>query len=261
MLVCLVFAIMALFPSLWVFLSGAKDLKELTTRGTIWPKTWHLEGYVETWKKLNFSLYYRNSIIVVLGATVCSVLFNGLTAYGLEILRPKGYKIINGLVMWSMLIPATTSVVALFVNINKIGLNGSFLPLFLCYGANAFYVILFKEFFAGIPKEIIEAAKLDGCSSFRMFFRIIMPLSKPIIMVVVIFTVTAAWSDFLLPYLLLNGTGKETVMVKLYAYSSSRTTAIDMVRAIFFSMIPPTVLFVIFQKKIMDGAAGGAIKG
>lgn len=260
-LVCLIFAIVALFPAVWVFLSGAKDIKELTNSATIIPKTWHLDGFLTTWNKLNFSLYYKNSFIVVIGAVICSVFFNGLFAYGLAILKPKGYKFVDGLVMWSMLIPATTSVVALFVNINKLGLNRSFIPLWLCYGANAFYVILFKEFFSNIPKEILEAAKLDGCNVFKMFYKIVLPLSKPIIMVIVIFTVTAAWSDFLLPYLILNGSGKETVMVKLYAYSTSRTTPIDMIRAIFFSMIPPTVLFMIFQRKIMDGAAGGAVKG
>lgn len=95
----------------------------------------------------------------------------------------------------------------------------------------------------------------------QVFYKIVLPLSKPIIMVIVIFAVTAAWSDFLLPYLILNGSGKETVMVKLYTYSTSRTTAIDMIRAIFFSLIPPTILFSIFQKQITDGAAGGAVKG
>ncbi len=259
--ICVVFALIALFPAVWVFLSGTKDLKEFTNSQAILPKIWHWDGFAETWKKLQFSKYYVNSLIVVIGAVACSVFFNGLTAYGLEVLRPKGYKIINGLVMWSMLIPATTSVVALFVNINRIGLNNSFIPLWLCYGANAFYVILFKDFFAKIPKEIMEAAKIDGCSSWGIFFKMIIPLAKPIIMVIIIFTVTAAWSDFLLPYLLLNGSGKETVMVKLYSFSSSRTTAIDMIRAIFFSMIPPTIIFVIFQKKITDGATGGAVKG
>lgn len=260
-LVCIIFAIIAMFPSIWVMLTGFKDLKELTTEATILPKHFDFSGFKATWDKLNFALYYKNSFIMVIGAVVCAVLFNGVLAYALAILKPKGYKIINGLVMWSLLIPATTSIVALFVNINRLGLNNSFLPLWLSYGANAFWVVLFKEFFEGLPKELIEAAKIDGCNVIQIFFRIILPLSKPIIMVIVIFSVTAAWSDFLLPYLILNGSGKETVMVKLYSYATSRTTQIDMIRAIFFSIIPPTILFALFQKQITDGAAGGAIKG
>lgn len=261
MIVCVIFAVVALFPSIWVMLSGFKDLKQLTNDATIIPKSFDLSGFKETWDKLEFAVYYKNSFIMVGGAVICAIVFNGILAYALAILKPKGYKIINGLVMWSLLIPATTSIVALFVNINRIGLNNSFLPLWLSYGANAFWVVLFKEFFEGLPKELIEAAKIDGCNVLQIFYRIVLPLSKPIIMVIVIFSLTAAWSDFLLPYLVLNGSGKETVMVKLFVYSTSRTTQIDLLRAIFFAIIPPTILFVLFQKQITDGAAGGAVKG
>lgn len=260
-LVCIVFGIVAMYPAFWVLISGFKNLKEFTNDATLLPKSFDFSGFKDTWERLEFAKYYKNSFIMVAGCVVCAVFFNGLLAYGLAILKPKGHKIINGLVMWSMLIPATTSVVALFVNINRIGLNNSFIPLWLSYGANAFYVILFKEFFEGLPKELIEAAKIDGCNVFETFIKIVLPLSKPIIMVIIIFSVTAAWSDFLLPYLLLNGSPKETVMVKLYSFTTSRTTQIDMIRAIFFSMIPPTIMFALFQKQITDGAAGGAVKG
>jgi multiple sugar transport system permease protein len=259
--ICIILAVIALFPVVWVFLSGFKDLKELAVSTKILPDHFSFAGFKETWERLGFLVYYKNSLIMVLGATICAVIFNGLLAYGMGIIKPKGYKIVNALVMWSLLIPATTSVVALFCNINRLGLTNSFLPLWLSYGANAFWVLLFKEFFEGLPKELIEAAKLDGCNILQIFYKIVLPLSKPIVAVIVIFSVTAAWSDFLLPYLTLNGSGKETVMVKLYAFTSSRTTDIDIIRAIFFAIIPPTILFVIFQRKIMDGATGGAVKG
>ncbi len=87
------------------------------------------------------------------GSVVCAVVFNGLLAYGLAILKPKGYKIVQALVMWSLLIPSTASIVALFRNINMLGLSRSFLPLWLSYGANAFWVVLFKEFFRGDSPE------------------------------------------------------------------------------------------------------------
>lgn len=261
MVVCAILAIIAVYPLVWVFLSGFKDIKELTTEATLLPSHFDFSVFKKTWDQLGFLTYYKNSFIMVVGAVICAVIFNGLIAYALAILKPKGYKIINGLIMWSLLIPTTTSIVALFCNINRLGLMNSYIPLWLSYGANAFWVVLFKEFFEGLPKELIEAAKIDGCNVLQIFYKIVMPLSKPIIMVIIIFAVTAAWSDFLLPYLLLNGSGKETVMVKLYSYMTSRTTDIDIIRAIFFAIIPPTVLFVIFQRKIMDGAAGGAVKG
>lgn len=260
LIICVLMMIIALFPPIWIFLASFKDIKEFRSLATILPSSFDFQKYADTWEKLKFTRYYINSGIIVVGSVICSVLFNGLLAYVLAILKPKGHKIIFGLIMWSLLIPATTSIVALFVNINKIGLNGSYIPLWLAAGANAFYVVLFKNSFEGLPKELIEAARLDGCSDLRIFSKIILPLSKPIVMVIVIFTITAVWSDFLLPYLVLNGTEKETVMVRLFVYHNSNANDVDMLRAAAFAIIPPIILFTIFQKQITDGATAGAIK-
>lgn len=261
MIICILMVCICLFPAVWVFLASFKDIKEFTRNVTILPDSFDWSRMGDTWKAFNFTKYYRNSLISVLGSTICAVIFNGLLAYGLGVLKPKGYKVALGLVMWSLLIPGTVSIVALFRNINLIGLNKSFVPLWLAFGANAFYVVLFKQFFEEIPRELLEAAKLDGCGVFRIFANIMLPLSKPIITVVAIFAVTAAWSDFLLPYLVLNGTDKVTVMVKLFSFKDTPTDAVSVLRASFFAIIPPTIIFAIFQKQITDGAASGAVKG
>ncbi len=259
---CALIALIALFPMFWLICTSVKDLKEYMTTTQILPKDANWLGWIETWKQLGFTKYYINSGIVVLGAVVCAVFFNGLMAYCLAILKPRGYKIVLALVMWCLLIPPTTSFVALFVKIKNIGLTGSFIPLWLTMGANAYYVILFKNYFESLPKDYLEAARLDGCGNLQAFVRIVLPLSKSIIVVVAIFAVTAAWSDFLMPYLLLNGTGKETVMVKLFSYYNSiKTDQIDIIRAVFYSIIPPTILFALFQKQIMGGVMNGGIKG
>lgn len=261
-ILCLIMVAISLFPAIWVGLSGFKDIKEFRREATILPQMLDLERYVKTWNDFKFGEYYVNSLISVAGSVICAVFFNGTLAYVLGVLRPRGYKVIFALVLWSLLIPPTTGIVALYVNINRIGLNQSFWPLWLSMGANAFWVVLFKQFFEKLPKEYIEAAQLDGCSDFRIFWNIILPLSRPIIIVVSIFAVTAAWSDFLLPYLVLAGTDKETVMVRLFAFRSSiRHTDVDVLRAIVFSIIPPTILFALFQKQITRGIAAGGIKG
>jgi multiple sugar transport system permease protein len=259
--ICIAMVIVAVFPAVWVFLASFKDIAEFRKSATILPAKFNIQTYIKTWNDLKFFKYYVNSFIVVAGCVVSSVFFNGLLAYGLAIIRPKGYKIVYTLVMWGLLIPATTSIVALFVNINRVGLNQSFVPLWLSLGANAFYVVLFKQFFEGLPKELIEAAKLDGCGVFRTFVSIILPLSKSIVMVITIFTINAAWSDFLLPYLVLNGSGYETVMVRLFSFRTSNATDVEILRAVAFSIIPPTILFLIFQKQITAGATTGALKG
>ena len=259
---CFIIALVALFPLFWLICTSLKNLTEYLTTTQILPKNPDWLGWLKTWKDFGFTKYYINSGISVAGGVVCAVFFNGLLAYCLGILKPIGYKVVQALVMWCLLIPPTTSFIALFANIKKIGLTGSFIPLWLSMGANAYWVVLFKNYFEGLPKDFLEAAKLDGCGSLQVFFRIILPLSKPIIVVVAIFAITAAWSDFLMPYLLLGGTDKETVMVKLYSFHDSiKTNQIDIIRAVFYSIIPPTILFALFQKKIMGGAMSGGIKG
>ncbi len=261
MIICLIMVVVCLFPAIWVFLASFKDIKEFTREVSILPKTFDWSRMAKTWGAFNFSKYYLNSLILVVGCTICAVFFNGLLAYALSFLKPKGYRIIEGLVMWTLLIPGTVSIVAVFRNINLIGLNRSFIPLWLAYGANAFYVVLFKQYFDTIPKDIFESAELDGCGAFRMFTKIMLPLSRPIIAVVAIFAITASWSDFLLPYLVLNGSDKVTVMVKLFSFKDTPTDAVSVLRASFFAIIPPTILFIFFQKQITDGAVAGSIKG
>ena len=259
---CCLMALVALYPVFWLVCSALKDLAEYLSTTQILPKHPDWSGWLKTWNDFGFTKYYINSGIAVAGGVICAVFFNGLLAYVLAILKPVGHKVVLALVMWCLLIPPTTSFVALFVNIKKIGLTDSFIPLWLNMGANAYWVVLFKNYFESLPKEIIDAARLDGCGDFQVFTRVILPLSKPILMVVAIFAICAAWSDFLMPYLLLSGTSKETVMVQLFSFQNSiKTNQIDIIRAVLYSIIPPTILFAIFQKQIMGGVMSGGVKG
>ena len=270
-LFCVLAVLLAVLPVVWVILSGFKDLKEFT-RGVkgadnfyhqqLLPVSFSLEGYLKTWNQMKYVRYYLNSLWVVLGSVVCAVLFNGLFAYGLSRLKPRGWKVAYALVMGTLMVPATTSIVPLFLNTTKLGLSGSFVPLWLSAGASAFYVIMFKNFYDAMPDSLLEAARLDGCNNWQLFFRIVMPLSMPINIVIVIYAVNAAWSDFLFPYLLLSGTKLETVMVRLFTYrTSDRVNAMDIIRAIVFSIIPPVLLFIAFQRQITQNVVSSGIKG
>ena len=161
-----------------------------------------------------------------------------------------------------LLVPATISIVPLFMNIQRLHMGNSFLPLWLSYGANAMYVVLFIQFFESLPKSMIEASRIDGCTPLQTFFHIVLPLSKPICAVVAIFAINAAWSDFLLPYLVLRGGTLQTVMVRLFVFSTEQTVNADtMMRSVVFSMIPPIILFFIFQKQLTENAVSVGIKG
>jgi multiple sugar transport system permease protein len=245
---------------IWLFLSGFKDIREFVRETTILPKSFNFGNYLKTWDDLKFIRYYRNSLISVTGSVVCAVFFNGLLGYVLSKVKPKGSKAIYGMVLWSLLVPATVSIVPLFVNISRLHLTGSFIPLWLSIGANAFFVILFKNFFDELPQSLIEAAQIDGARNFTIFMKVAVPLSQAIIMVIVLYAINAAWSDFLLPYLSLKNSGLETVMVRLFQFRGSRANDVEVLRGIVFAVIPPIVLFFIFQKYITQISLSSGIK-
>ena len=141
-------------------------------------------------------------------------------------------------------------------------LTGSYMPIWMMAGANAFNVFLFRNFFNGIPIDYVEAASLDGCSNLGIFLKIILPLSKPIIMVVTIFTVVGAWGNFMWPYLILSNTTFEPVSVMLYKLSSAGNMSADKyLIVLMLSIIPMIVVYAIFSKQIMGGVDIGGIKG
>jgi multiple sugar transport system permease protein len=261
-IICLVMFIVAVFPILWVFFSSFKTLQDFVMQPSLIPTAFNLKDFWLTWQSLNFVQYYINTLYSVVGCVICAVVFNGLLAYGISKVKPIGSNIVYGLVLCSLMIPATTSIVTLFININKIGLVGSFIPLWLSFGANAFFVVLYKSFFDSLPQSLVEAARIDGCSNMGIFFKIVLPLSMAINMVIVIYAVNAAWSDFLLPFLVLTNSGRETVMVELYEFSTSHyVNTVELIRAIVFALVPPVVLFAIFQRQIVEGVTQAGIKG
>lgn len=260
--VCLIMVVICIFPLVWVILAGFKDLKELRSSTSIVPQAFSLAPFVKTWNQLGLGKNYLNSLISVSGSIVCALLFNGLLGYGLAILKPRGSGVVKKLVMLSLLVPATISIVPLFMNIQRLKMGNSFLPLWLSYGANAMYVVLFIQFFESLPSSMIEASRIDGCTPLQTFFHVVLPLSKPICAVVTIFTINASWSDFLLPYLVLRGGALQTVMVRLFVFSTEQTVNADaMMRSVVFSMIPPIILFILFQKQLTENTVSSGIKG
>ncbi len=259
--VLILFALIAVFPVIWVILSSFKDVDEFYSKTfTLFPKTINFSKIGEVWDLLHVGKYYLNSLYVVLGAVVCSVLFNGLLAYAVSILKPKGYKLVYGLVLSTMMMPAVTNMYALLQNIVNLNLIGSYIPIWFAYGANAFYFTLFKTYFDKLPKEVFEAAEIDGCNRLQMFFKLVLPLSIPIMVVVAIFTVNAAWSDFLLPYLVLNAhVDMQTLMVRIFNINENPPAGLTQDKVfmlISLSIIPVIILFVIFQKQITSAQTG-----
>ncbi len=266
----LILAVLLCFvPPLWCMTSALKDSREFfSVPATIIPRSFHPEKLWETWEMLNFGQAYLNTIFVLCGSLVMSLVCNGMMGYVLSRLRPRGYKLVLSLVLWTLMLPQSVSQVPLFKNflslpILGINITESYLPMWLLAGANAFYVLIFKSFFDSIPQSLIEAARLDGCTNLGIFFRVMLPLSKPVLMVIAIVTINASWSDFFWPYLVLGSRSElYTVMVKIFYMAGSSGYSEDIqVVALIFTIIPPTILFLFFQRYIMSGFTLSGIKG
>ncbi|MFD0714353.1 carbohydrate ABC transporter permease [Paenibacillus sp. GCM10027626] len=259
-------SLLCLLPPLWIMLSSLKDVKEFfTIPPTIIPQTLDLSKIVSTWKLLDFGRLYLNTFIMTAGCLLFALVFNGLLGYFLSKLRPRGSSFIFGMVLWTMLLPNTLGMVPIFKNIIDfpvlhINFSNTFWPMWMMIGANAFYVIVFKGFFDNIPHALVEAARIDGCSLLGIFWRIVLPLSKPVMMAITIFTIQATWSDFFWPYMVLKDQSLWTVIVAIFNLKGTTTLDIQFV-ALTFSIIPPAILFLFFQKYIMQGFTFSGIKG
>lgn len=264
--IAVILAALCLLPILWVIISSLEPAKEFySLHPPIVPShlNWSILGKV--WSGVGFLGLYANSGQVVLGSVIMALLFNSILGYILSRLKPRGTRFVFLIVLWTLMLPNTTAIVPVYKNIIDFpvlhaNLINTYFPMWLMAGASAFNVIIFKSFFDSIPSELIEAAQIDGSSNLNTFFRVLLPLSKPVFLTITIFTVTGSWSDFFWPYLVLNEGSKQTVMVALYGASTS-LPANELLLALTFGMLPPMVVFIFLQRYIMQGFTLSGIKG
>lgn len=266
LLLC-IFSFFALFPVVYLLASALKSDGEINSAHyTFWPRVWDWGRFIRLWSVVDFGRYYLNTFVYVIGAVICAVAFNSLLAYAIAILKPFGYKVIDKLIFLGYMVPTILNILPLIREISALGLLANqesyltFLPLWLSFGANAYYYMLFKDYFQRLPKSLIEAGSMDGASQFQIFRRVVLPLSRPIIGIVAIFAMTASYSDFLLPYLVLQNDKLKTLMIGIYDIGSAGDILKpeDFLMLLVFSIIPQIIVFLIFQRQIMSA---GASKG
>lgn len=266
-LIMFIISLVCLVPTVWVGLSGFKTVSEMyAVPPTLLPKSCDFGKIIEVWKKVSVARYFGNSVMLIIGCLATDIIINGLTGYVLSRLKPMGSKIMETAVFWSMLLPGISMVplYMTFVDVPLIHVNliGSYAPIWFMAGANAFNVLLFRNFFNSISMSYLEAARLDGCTDIGFFGRIILPLSKPIIMVVAIFSITGTWGNFMWPYLILGNTAKEPIAVMLYKLSTSKNIQDNEYMLIMMiSIIPMIIVYAFFSKHIIGGLTVGGVKG
>jgi multiple sugar transport system permease protein len=221
----------------------------------------------EAWSQVNVGRYFWNTVVLALGSWLCQIVVATTGAFVLSVLRPAWGKFIYWLLLGTLFVPAIVLVVPLYIEIVHPPLiNHSFAEsywaIWLPAGASAFNVVLMKRFFDNLPRELFEAAKIDGAGPVRLFFSIVLPLSKPILGVVSVFAILAEWKNFLWPFLVLtNSPDRQPLSVRLPAIQPQTQIGVLLASMLIASLVP-LIGFLIFQRTFLRGTGlGGALKG
>jgi len=232
----------------------------LFPHGTAW------SNVRQAWSDVHVGRYFWNTIVIAFGSWAVQIVVATTGGFALSVLRPRYAPIIKGLLLATLFIPAIVLLVPLYIEIVHLpivhkSLIDSYWAVWLPAGASAFNVILVTRFFDNLPREIFEAAEIDGAGPFQLFWRIVLPMSKPILGVVSIFALLASWKDFLWPLLVLTNPNKQPLSVRLPSIESQTSLGVFLA-AMFIACLIPIAGFLLFQRSFLRGTGlGGAIKG
>lgn len=262
-----VLIVSGLGPLLWLAKAAITPTQDtLRTPMAIFPNGVDWANLSTAWNTIGLDVQFMNTVWVALGSWAVQLIVATTGGFVLAVLKPRWAPVLNGMVVATLFVPAVVLLVPLYLTILNvpflgISLINTFWAVWLPAGASAFNVVLVKRFFDGLPPEIFEAARTDGAGPFRLFWSIVLPMSKPIIGVVSVFAIIAAWKDFLWPSLVLADPKVQPLSVRLPALQ--QTIELDVyLAALAISTLIPIVLFVLFQNMFLRSAGmGGAVKG
>lgn len=256
--------VLFLIPFYLVILNSFKDNGELLTDILSWPKRFTLENYYRATAGLDYIRIFRNSMIVTVASNLGVTVISAMAAYRLERFPTKWNRVITLLLLTGLIIPFQVVMIPLVKVLKAFHLINSLLGVIFTYWGMGlpFTVFLFRGFIPGIPKEVEEAAIVDGCSLFRLFWKIVFPLLKPIIFTAVTINTFWFWNDFLLPQLILSKKELHTIPIAINAFFGQYVMKWDLaLPALVMAMIPAVLVFLLFQKYIVEGMVSGAVKG
>jgi multiple sugar transport system permease protein len=258
-------------PLYWMFSSALKSSIEIfQSPPTFWPLHPAWNNYASAWNVLQYPLYFGNTLILAVGAVVLQLLVSATAAFALSKLRPAGKGIIQFVFFSTLMVPPVVYLIPQFVNISDlplihVSLINNWAGVWLPEAASALNILILKSFFDTIPTELTDAARLDGANGWQIFSRIILPLSRPALAVVTIFTVVASWKDFLWPLLVLSNPDLQPLSVAIFheaGINSNFPLPFNYLMAgLVLASIPPILLFLLFQRQIIRGVNLTGLKG
>lgn len=278
--ILLLFCLITLFPVLWMVLTAFKSSQEIYSTSNLFPENFTFSSAIahitDSWNKLKLGRSMINTLIVSFGNVIANIFVCGLAGYVLSKLKVRGTKLVFVLVVWTMMMPGIIRTVPTYMSyisfpfivddkmnsVTNINILNTYWPIWLGAAANSFNIILFKNNFDAVPTSIVEAAKLDGCNNFKIFTRIMLPISLPVVVYVSIGALSSAWSDYFTPYIVLKDANLMTTPAKIYMMKNDTgITANIYMMGLMFASIPSLLIFCFFQKWIIGGITVGGVKG
>ncbi|KOV86122.1 MULTISPECIES: carbohydrate ABC transporter permease [Streptomyces] len=264
--VVVLFALAFLFPVYWMVTGALKSPDEVArTPPTLLPEHWHVSGYTDAWDLMELPRHLGNTLVQAAGAWAFQLVFCTAAAYSLSKLKPAFGKVVLGGILATLMVPAQALVVPKYLTVADLplihtSLLNDPLAIWLPAVANAFNLYLLKRFFDQLPRDVLEAAEIDGAGRLRILWSVVLPMSRPVLGVVSIFALVAVWQDFLWPLMVFSDTGKQPISVALVQLSQNIQLTV-LIAAMVIASIPMVALFLVFQRHIIAGISAGSTKG
>jgi multiple sugar transport system permease protein len=259
-------SIVMLYPLLWMLASSFRASTDIFTSTSIWPRHFDFSAYVRGWNGLqvSFGRFFVNSFVIAVLSVAGNLLSCSLTAYAIARLRFPGRNVCFALMLGTMMIPYQVTLIPQYILFLNIGWVNTFLPLVVpkFLAVDAFFIFLLTQFFRGLPRELDEAAVMDGCSPWRIYWNIILPLSLPALGTAAIFTFIFTWDDFFGPLVYLTDMQNFTVQLGLRGFLDSGGTSDwgAMFAMAVLTLIPVMAFFLFFQRTLIQGIATTGLK-
>ncbi|KQW06471.1 ABC transporter permease [Leifsonia sp. Root4] len=262
-LILIVASVLSILPFLWMVISSTHETKDLfVTPLPVLPGGELWNNLVRLQESINFSQVMLNSFVIAVIYTVFSAIISIMAGYGLAKFRFRGRGVLLAVVLVTMMIPMQVLLVPLFQMMASAGWIDSYQAVILPFLANAFGIFLMRQSFLDFPDTLIEAARIDGANELRTFYRIVLPVARPQIAALIIYTFISQWNAFIWPLLMLNTQDKYTVPVALNTMIGlSRVDYSGLMLGSLLATLPLMILFLVFQKQFVSGLLGGAVKG
>lgn len=261
--VLILLSLITLLPVLWVVLSSFKPQSELfRVPLTFIPQDWTLENYVSSLAAGNFPVYFSNTVFVAVVSTALTVLINLMAGYALAKYIFAGRDIIFTVMIATLMIPLQVIMIPIFLQLKSLGMLNSLWGIIIPPAATPTGVFLARQYLVTLPNSLIEAARIDGAREHTIFFRLILPMSKPIVATIAIFSFMWRWNDYLWPLIVITDNRKQTIQQALANFVGQlQINWSDLLAMTTIAIIPVIIVFLAFQRFFFSGIAAGSVKG